>query len=335
MKNKIKNNNIFLNGMYGMVIGDAMGVPFEFSKREWLKEEPCTEMVGYGNYMFVPAGYWSDDTSMALATLDSIVSSKNEIDLDDIMNKFVQWRDNGKYACDEYVFDIGNTCETAIDNYKISKDPFSCGCTTEDSNGNGSLMRILPVCLYATYKHIENNDFLNRCLRMIYQVSDLTHNTARCRLACGLYFFIIVSILTSKAKLKDKISEGVQAGFSYYDKGEYSLDLYYYDRLRDMNSFIKLGEDSIQSTGYVVDTLEAAIWCLCNTNTYEDCILKAVNLGGDTDTIAAVAGGLAGLEYSVDGIPFAWKFALYDSKCIDELCDSAFKRYMIKTGGAI
>ncbi|MGN0362668.1 MAG: ADP-ribosylglycohydrolase family protein, partial [Bilifractor sp.] len=156
------------DGILGLVTGDALGVPVEFKSREELKINPVRDMLGFGTYD-VPAGSWSDDSSMALAELASLVESQNSqnekgteseedtdslsgleslIDLNDIMRRFAAWIDYGEYTPQGVAFDRGNTCSTAISRFKEGKDVQSCGSTGENSNGNGSLMRILPVCIY-------------------------------------------------------------------------------------------------------------------------------------------------------------------------------------------
>ena len=141
----MRDKNIWLNGIMGVVVGDALGLPVQFSYREELEEESVTEMIGFKTFN-VPPGSWSDDSSLTLATLSSINDLKC-IDSEDIMKRFVRWYDNGEYTPFGYAYDIGYTCETAICKYKDTDNYKECGCTDVRSNGNGSLMRILPACL--------------------------------------------------------------------------------------------------------------------------------------------------------------------------------------------
>jgi len=139
-----KKSNIWLDGIMGVVVGDALGVPVEFFRQEELTKNPVKKMLGYGTHN-LPAGSWSDDSSMMLATLDSL---RNGYDLRDIMDKFVEWYEKGKYTPYGIVFDIGLTCESAISDYRYGADVTACGMCGEYDNGNGSLMRIMPICLY-------------------------------------------------------------------------------------------------------------------------------------------------------------------------------------------
>ena len=131
------------DGICGLIIGDALGVPVEFTSREYLKENPVTDMMGYGTYN-MPPGTWSDDSSMAIATMASIVNRQG-IDYNDLMCEFIEWVDNGKYTQYKDTFDYGSTTINGIYNYKSGRNPLECGGTDGRDNGNGSLMRILPL----------------------------------------------------------------------------------------------------------------------------------------------------------------------------------------------
>ena len=309
-------NNIWLNGIMGVIIGDALGCPVQFLEREELKERgPVTGMEGHGTYD-MPAGTWTDDGSMTLATLDSI-NTRGKIDHDDIMASFVEWYENGEYTPFGEAFDIGNTCSTAIEIYETEHDPLTCGRTSEYSNGNGSLMRILPVCLYAYEKRLSAND----AIECVHSVSGLTHNHARSKIACGLYYFCVHSVLEGDGNLKERLQNGIDQGFAYYEKDIRNIvELSYYRRLRDLSEFAEIKEAGIKSTGYVVDSLEAAIWSLINTDNFRDCELKAVNLGDDSDTIGAIAGGLAGLYYGYDSMPAEWLSTIQRKEWVENMC---------------
>lgn len=310
-------NNIWLNGIMGVVVGDALGVPAEFCSREELKASPLTKMEGYGSYD-VPEGTWSDDSSMTLATLDSL---KNGYNPTDIMEKFADWLVDGKYTPNGEAFDIGRTCLKAIMSYLKEQDITKCGGTGEHDNGNGSLMRILPICLYM-YEKQKAEDLTDAdVIEKVHEVSALTHAHMRSKIACGLYFFMVRSILDNQGTLQRVLQKGLDEGIVYYaNEKESATELIYYARLCDLNEFIKLQEEEIESTGYVVATLEAAVWSLLQTETYTGAMLTAVNLGEDTDTVAAIAGGLAGLYYGYDGIPEEWLRVLKRREWIEWMC---------------
>ena len=298
--------------MIGHAVGDALGVPVEFCSREELDESPVTDMTGFGSYP-VPAGAWSDDTSMTLAALDSL--SKGAVDYDDIMENFVRWCSEDSYTPTGEMFDIGRTCLTAIRHYLATdgKPALECGLSDEHSNGNGSLMRIHPFVLYAYAKNLPFVEWLE----LIKNGSSITHSHDRSKLGCLIYAFVLYHLLTdqSRGAIENALA---RAECHLRDCAEFS----YYHRIFSSN-FANLTREEIKSTGYVVDTLEAALWCLLTTKDYKSCVLKAVNLGDDTDTVAAVAGGLAGILYGYDSIPLEWRNTLIKREYIEAMCETA------------
>jgi ADP-ribosylglycohydrolase len=312
--------NYVLDGIMGLVVGDAVGVPVEFKSREYLKKNPVKDMIGYGTYN-QPAGTWSDDSSLTLCLADSL---SNGLDYSDIMSKFLSWIKYGNYTPYNDVFDIGNSTRCAIYNYDKGMEPLECGGKSEHDNGNGSLMRILPMVFYqyANMNHGITND-MSGLMEPIHDVSKLTHAHNTSLIACGLYSLIIEYLINDSSNVKSSVMSALSNGFNYYGyicKNKYDKDLDSYYRLRDIDAFASLNEVEISSSGYVVDTLEAAIWCFLNTNSYAECILKAVNLGEDTDTVAAVAGGFAGVVYGYDNIPKEWLQKIPRREWIESIC---------------
>lgn len=301
--------------MLGHAVGDALGVPVEFCERDELVKKPVTDMVGYGTYPY-PEGCWSDDTSMSLAALDSLASGK--LDFDDIMVKFGEWYYDDEYTPTGEMFDVGNTCSYAIDNYFAYHKPVEeCGLAGEHSNGNGSLMRIHPFVLYAYANQMSVDEWLG----VIVKASALTHAHDRSKIGCLIYTFILMSLLKDKGK--DGLRDALKKAERYLSAcAEFSP----YERIFK-SDFAGLPREEIKSSGYVVDTLEAAIWCLLTTDNYSDCVLKAVNLGDDTDTVAAVAGGLAGALYGYEAIPSEWLDRLKRRDYIEEICERASKTW--------
>ena len=317
----MKNNteNIWLNGIMGVVVGDALGMPVQFLSRADLKQNSVEDMEGYGTYNH-PEGTWSDDSSMTLAALCSIIE-KRTIDSEDIMKRFVAWNYEGEYTPFGQAFDQGYTCTTAIYNYVMSKDVHTCGLDDEYSNGNGSLMRIMPVCLYAYYHCKEGNISENEAVELVHEVSALTHAHLRSKMACGFYYFMIRSILDGVGTLTECLQKGVDDAVTFYHKDMKNLvQMAYYGCLFHLNEFMEVPEDKICSTGYVVDSLEAAVWSLITTDSFEEAALKAVNLGGDTDTIGAIACGLAGLYYGYKSIPAKWLEVIKKRDWIEAMC---------------
>ncbi len=310
--------NIWKDGVLGVVTGDALGCPVQFETRKEVAAHPVTGMRGHGTF-HLPAGSWTDDSSLTLALLDSI-KEKNGIDLDHIMGNFVSWLDKGAFTPYGYAYDIGQGTLRAIRKYKLKKQPLKCGGTDEWNNGNGSLMRILPACLYAWVKKLPEEEAVSA----IHRVGSLTHGHLRANIACGLYFFMVKAVLDGNGPLPARLQAGLDRGFAYYEQAladREDLDLY--ARLRDLDAFAALPPEKIKSGGYVVDALEAAVWALLNADTFAGALLKAVNLGDDTDTVGAIAGGLAGLYYGYGAIPAPWLEALPKRDWIEEMCGEA------------
>lgn len=304
--------------LFGFAVADALGVPVEFKSRESLKKNPVTSMRGFGTYN-QPAGTWSDDTSMTLATMKSI-SRLKKIDYADIMENFSFWLETGAFTPFGKVFDCGMTCRRAIFNFSTkifgkTKPPLECGLTDENSNGNGSLMRILPVVCYL-YK-IYGENFNSDAMKKIHEISCLTHAHKRSQIGCGIYSLIAVELLSGK-NISESIKIGLEKSKNFYvDEPE----LKHYSRLFQKN-FKNLPEAEIKSSGYIVHTLEAVLWCLLNTNNYKNLALKAVNLGEDTDTVAAVAGGLAGIFYGLESIPSDWLETLQNKNYLEDIAEN-------------
>lgn len=350
----IMKKNIWLDGMMGLVVGDALGVPVQFLSRDEIKNRPEGLVTGMeaGGVYNMPEGTWSDDSSMALATLASIIDKK-EADPADIMMRFVKWELQGEYTPFGEAFDQGNTCSSAI--YKFAKVPDikTCGSTGEYANGNGALMRILPACLYYYARSNEPSDVLaqafgecrdtesearsdrqkkvctseDEAIEGIHVISGLTHNHIRSKMCCGIYYFCVKSIIDGVKKeqkpvLGALLQEGIDNGLKYYGRDIGNLtEMAYLGRLFHLFEFKDVPEEQIKTSGYVIDSIEAAVWCLITTDSYKDCMLKAVNLGDDTDTVAAIAGGLAGLYYGYEEIPKDWLGVIKKREWIEGMCE--------------
>lgn len=251
-------DNPLYNAVMGLAVGDALGVPYEFRDRGSFN---CTGMTGYGSHQ-QPAGTWSDDTSLTLATLKSLKDRGGKIDLADIRNNFLKWYHDKEFTADGTLFDIGVTTSRAL----TSGQP----CTEAHQNGNGSLMRILPLA------------FVDCTDAEIRAVSGITHANWIAQDACVIYIRVAKRLLAGE-KIRDVIPT--------LEYGEP------FQRLRRVH---ELDRSQIRSSGYVVNTLEAALWAAGRAKDYRSAVLEAVNLGDDTDTVAAVAGGLAGILFGLD-----------------------------------
>lgn len=302
----------------GHAVGDALGVPVEFSTREERMNNPVTEMLGYMEYPDMPPGSWSDDTSMTLCLMDSIVQ-KHGIDYSHIMDNFLRWVDQSAFTPTGKMFDVGRATLQAILKYHNGTEPLLCGGGADYDNGNGSLMRIAPMAVYLYAKY--GTELPLEAMVLVHCVSALTHRHPRSRMACGIYVCIAVQLLAGKG-LSEAIRAGLSKAKSYYEQEPvFHSEIATYSRLWDIDAFQALPVNEIRSSGYVVDTLEAAIWCLLNTKNYEQCVIGAVNLGEDTDTTGAVAGGLAGLAYGYEAIPARWLDKLQKREELERACE--------------
>lgn len=283
----------FYDAIMGLVVGDALGVPFEFRPRDTFK---ATGMIGHGTHN-QPAGTWSDDSSMTIATISSLCDNEG-VDLEDMMAAFAQWLKFARFTPYGIVFDIGRTTFAAIQRWLDGYPEDLCGLRDEQDNGNGSLMRILPL---AFVPNVTGED--------VWAVSALTHAHEISMTACEIYLGVAQQLLHGADKLDAVVDSMIQHGSEQFTRLSV-LDL--------------LLREDIKSGGYVVDTLEAALWCLLTTDNYRDCVLTAVNLGDDTDTVAAIAGGLAGILYGIGGekgIPEEWIDQIPQRVGIKSLCD--------------
>jgi len=302
----ITDTNTIKACILGLAVGDALGVPVEFTDRTERDEDPVGDMRGHGSHD-MPAGSWSDDTSMTLCALEAL--SAEEFSWDRVMYNFGSWFYKDEFTPTGYMFDVGGTCERAIEAFFVEeKDADHCGQASEQDNGNGSLMRILPFSLYAP------DD-----LGFIEKASALTHAHRRSEMACGIYTLLLAAII--KGRSKAAVTEGLLRAKQYYST---ESEWKHYESLFEIE---KRERDSIISGGYVVTTLEAALWCLLTTDSYRECVLKAVNLGRDADTVAAVAGGLAGALYGLESIPQEWLDTLLKREYIEEMCEKASARW--------
>lgn len=311
MENKVK------AGITGVCIGDALGVPVEFRSREQLKRSPVTKMRALGTH-HQPAGTWSDDGSLTLCLADSLCSGYAP---EDMALKFLQWYNAEIWTPHGRVFDIGIATRQAI--YKISKGypPQLCGGTSEFDNGNGSLMRILPLLFYIKDFPVEIR------FDKIKEVSSITHGHIRSVISCFIYLEFLLEILNGKEKFEAyrSIQTSVKHFLDHHPVcSQAEMDTF--ERILNKNIF-EYEEDTISSSGYVLHSLEASLWCFLNSETYSEAVLKAVNLGEDTDTTGAITGGLAGIYYGYESIPQEWLDVLVRKDDIEALCEKLNNKY--------
>ena len=283
-----------VDSIIGHAIGDAMGMPTEFCIRDHLLSSPVVDMIG-SKKVGQPAGSWTDDTSMEIATIESIISN-NGFNYSDIMSRWCDWLNKGMYTPNGEVFDVGRTCLRACRNFMNGTEPTKCGLSDENSNGNGSLMRILPVAIYSYINNLSNEELVN----LVNDVSSLTHGHNISKLACYMYVKFVIRLFNgmSKEECYDHLKTD---DYSMYDN--YSISKY--NRLIK-EDITKLKIDDIKSSGYVVDTWECVLWILLKSKSFKETIIATTNIGQDTDTIGAIAGSMAGIIYGMDETPKQW-----------------------------
>lgn len=284
----------FRGALLGLACGDAVGTTVEFMPRGTFP--PVTDMVGGGPFRLKP-GEWTDDTSMALCLADSLIECDG-FDATDQMRRYVRWLDEGYWSSNGRCFDIGGTTHNALSNFKRTGNPFS-GSTHTQSAGNGCIMRLAPVPMFFYPDR-------GAAIEMSGESSRTTHGAAECIEASRLFGAMLFVALAGGDKedvmLGHGASEFSSVGILAIANGEYRTKV----------------ESEIFGTGYVVPSLEAALWCFYHTDNFRDAILKATNLGKDADTTAAICGQIAGAFYGENGIPENWckKLVMHDEICL-------------------
>lgn len=271
--------------LLGLAVGDALGTTLEFTRRD---TKPLhTEMLGGGPFGLRP-GQWTDDTAMALALADSLVSCSG-FNPNDLATRFVRWWQHGAYSCTGTCFDIGITTREALARFVRTGDPYA-GSTAPDTAGNGSLMRLAPVALFALHDAAQAD-------QLARDQSRITHAAPQAIEACAYFVQLLreaildqPDVLCSRAWSGNPAIAAIAAG-----------------------SWRHKTRDQIRSSGYVIDTLEAALWAVGTTSAFEEALILAVNLGDDSDTVGAVTGQLAGAVYGASAIPERWLHPLASS----------------------
>ncbi len=303
------------DAILGVAIGDAVGVPFEFRTREQMQLNPAKDMIGYGTH-HQPQGTWSDDSSLTFCLAESLIKG---YDIKDMSERFIAWKEESYWTAHGQVFDIGLTTAQSISQLKriiergeletLSMLKYS---GDEYDNGNGSLMRIMPLLVYIKDKPIKTQ------FEIIWEVSALTHKHIRAAMSCLIYL-----------KLAEKIYKGLDKASAYSEMRHEILEFWNQMELSDYerghfnrvieNDISETKIEDLKSGGYVIESLEASLWFFLNRNTFEDTILDGINLGHDTDTTAAITGGLAGLYYGEQHIPEYWRASLVGLEDIQNL----------------
>ncbi|WP_144281311.1 ADP-ribosylglycohydrolase family protein [Chryseobacterium echinoideorum] len=303
--------NIVKAGIFGVCIGDALGVPVEFKTRETLKVFPVENMREFGSWN-QPKGTWSDDSSLTLCIAEELTKG---YDLEKIGHSFVKWVKYGHWTAHGRLFDIGGTTKHSVARLIKGESAKFSGNIFEEDNGNGSLMRTLPLAFY-----LKEEENIEKLYQTVKEVSSITHGHFRSVFACFIYVIFAIELIKGKDKKEayNRIQKTALefAGIQGFNPKEIQL----FERILK-NDISKYKEDTISSSGYVLHSLEASLWCFLNSESYSEAVLKAVNLGEDTDTTGAITGGIAGIYYGFESIPKEWMDVLARKEDIEKICE--------------
>ncbi|MGG1886854.1 ADP-ribosylglycohydrolase [Priestia megaterium] len=295
-----------LSTILGGAVGDALGVPVEFKKRDSFQ---ITAMTGYGTYN-QPKGTWSDDTSLTMCLIDNLIDKQDEYDL---MQKFANYWSDGYWTPYGEMFDIGIATSEAIRRYKSGLPKEEWGGSAEYDNGNGALMRIAPLA----FTLCDETSFTKR-KEEIERIAHVTHRHLRSTLGCIIYVELLIRLLHGDEPF-EAYENAVNLCQKHLTGTEYEAEFSAYERVLNL-SLPHAARNAIGSTGYVVSSLEASLWSFLQSDDYEEAVLTAVNLGEDTDTIGFITGTVAGVYYGLDGIPEEWIFQLAKKEELEKAC---------------
>jgi ADP-ribosyl-[dinitrogen reductase] hydrolase len=300
----MSNLNRAIGSLVGLAVGDAVGATNEFQSRATLT--PISDMVGGGPFN-LKAGQWTDDTSMALCLAESMITSYDEFNADATLMLWCQWMNQGHHSVKGYCFDIGHTTQTALDHFSQHGNPISS--LENPAQSNGSIMRLAPVVLASSD--------LTTAGSLGQRQGALTHPHPNCIRAC---FFLARCLYRAIHGDSEPWCELVEYGLLNPNQS-----------MRNWFQFLgQTDQDQIPSTGYVLDTMKAALWALAGSDNFEHGLLKAVNLGGDSDTVGAVYGQIAGAYYGLDGIPEKWVARLHMSSAIQKMARQCYQLNFIE-----
>lgn len=302
--------NAAVDGLLGLAVGDAFGVPVEFMHRDEVRSLDLQEMVGNDCALpfssrwsgLIPRGAWSDDSSMTIAAMISVINHRGHIDWEDIMKQFIAWWYEGKYSSLSFPFGLGGNISHALDRFRRGVPALECGGTGFRDNGNGALMRIFPFSLFCILNDYSDEETLD----LIRRAAGITHRHEINAMSCYLYTLFLRQCLRTRNPQKAyHLVFGQYAAADYHRlfSGE---AIKAYDLLLNNDFSADFNPDCIPESGYVVHSLAIAVYSILKTNNYEDAVKTAVYFGYDTDTNAAITGSIAGAMYGFNQIPERW-----------------------------
>lgn len=302
------------NILYAGIVGDALGVPVEFAKRDSYYIDSMTAMGTWEK----PQGSWSDDTSFTLPLIENLTDGGT---YDDLMQKFENYMFHNEYTPDDLAFGIGNTCAKAVRNWSVNHLPaLECGDPSVYANGNGALMRLAPLAI-----HLTEETNIKRRLQLARDYTSLTHRHPRAIMASYIYLEIIHSLLNGKSlrstlqKLPSSLEESLQ------NQPEIWAEFEYFEPMFQTN-FATTLRSEIKSTGYVVDTLLASIWCTLNSTSIDGAVILAVNMGDDTDTLASITATLTSCANLSEHINQDWVAQLRNPELLNQIIEPFAKK---------
>ena len=301
----------YLGALVGLAVGDALGAPIE--GRPPGSFAPVEGLVGGGAWG-LEAGQWTDDTSMALCLATSLVESGG-FRAKDQMDRYVRWMREGYLSSTGRCFGMGGTVSASLERYEATGEPFA-GVTDADTAGNGSLMRLAPVPMYLLHD-------ASRAMVLAAEMSKTTHAAVEAVDACRYLAGLMIGALRGESK-QNLLADLYSPVYNYWFFQRVALAPRIDAIARGVYKYKEASE--LPASGYVVDTLEAALWSFDRTKTFQDGALLAVNLGNDADTTGAVYGQLAGAYYGVDAIPAEWSEKLAHLPMIEDLATALLKQ---------
>lgn len=321
-------NNVVLGGLLGLAVGDAFGVPVEFLSREEVKAIDLQDMVGKDTGLafvsrwgdLIPSGAWSDDTSMTIAAMASVIEQNGKFDYEDIMKRFRFWWYKGYYSCLEFPFGLGGNIGKALERYIQGCPALECGGKGLRDNGNGAMMRMFPFAVYCIIHDFgddETADFISKA-------AAITHGHDINKMSCFIYTQFLRECLrmgNPQMAYASICREGKDSYKEYYGR-YFSRDaIEAHEDFLDSYQAGGLSPEQIGESGYVVDSLKTAVYSIVNTKDYETAVKMAIDLGYDTDTNGAITGSIAGALYGYDNIPKRWLGALRKREELENLAN--------------
>ena len=300
------------SAVYGFLIGYAVGVPYEFYPSEKLKRLETIDMIPpkrfNRSHKEVKPGTWSDDGAQMLCMLASLMECRN-FNINNLAKKLLAWYEKGYMAVNQKVFDVGMQTEKSLLEYSKTKNPLTSGMIVRNGRGNGSLMRVLPLALHGEYTD-------EKLVEFAHNQSLVTHGDIVPQVCCAFYCLWVREVMKGN-DIKESFEKTADSLSKIYENQEEYL-YYLQERFRPTDYNIKG-----KGTGYVLDTLRSVRDVLFEHDNYKDVIVNSVLLGNDTDTVAAIAGGIAGLHYGYESIPEDWLVLLKGKNIVEKLLSSS------------